>query len=122
MSRETIISIVYLFLTGYPISNMPPLVHRTERSIRNLVVEVIKRFKKYEDLTVVPSDYIPKIIEIDEIYIRIQGNREFYGWLAYDSENKYLINFVTGKRDDDTLEELFKKVEAAQGKDRSSIG
>jgi hypothetical protein len=29
---------------------------------------------------VVPSNYIPKIIEIDEIYIEIQGNREFYGW------------------------------------------
>jgi len=116
MSRETIISIVYLFLTGYPISNMPPLVHRTERSIRNLVVEVIKRFKRYEELTVVPSDYIPKIIEIDEIYIRIQGNREFYGWLAYDSENKYLIDFVTGKRDDDTLEELFKKLKKYKGK------
>lgn len=116
MSRETIITIVYLFLTGYPISNMPPLVHVTERSIRNLLEEVITRFKRYEELTVVPSNYIPKIIEIDEIYIKVQGKREFYGWLAYDAENKYLIDFVTGKRDDDTLEELFKKLKKYRGK------
>jgi hypothetical protein len=56
---------------------MPPLVHVTERSIMNLLEEVITRFKKYEALIVAPSDYIPKIIEIDEIYIKIQGNREF---------------------------------------------
>jgi transposase-like protein len=79
MSRETILTIVYLFFTGYPISNMPPLVHVIERSIRNLLEEVITRFKKYEVLIVAPSDYIPKIIEIDEIYIKIQGNREIYG-------------------------------------------
>jgi IS1 family transposase/transposase-like protein len=116
MSRETILTIVYLFLTGYPISNMPPLVHVTERSIRNLLEEVITRFKKYEALIVAPSDYIPKIIEIDEIYIKIQGNREFYGWLAYDAENKYLIDFVTGRRDDDTLEKVFKKLKKYKGK------
>ena len=116
MSRETIVTIVYLFLTGYPISNMPPLVHVTERSIRNLLEDVITRFKKYEALIVTPSDYIPKIIEIDEIYIKIQGNREFYGWLAYDAENKYLIDFVTGKRDDDTLEKVFKKLNKYKGK------
>jgi hypothetical protein len=62
MSRETIIRIVYLFLTGYPISNMPPLFQVTERSIRNLLEEVIKRFKGYAELIVAPSDYIPKII------------------------------------------------------------
>jgi hypothetical protein len=50
MSRETILTIVYLFLTGYPISNMPPLVHVTERSIRNLLEDVITRFKKYQCL------------------------------------------------------------------------
>jgi small neutral amino acid transporter SnatA (MarC family) len=65
MSRETILTIVYLFLTGYPISNMPQLVHVTERSIRNLLKEVITRFKKYEALIVAPSDYIPKIIDKD---------------------------------------------------------
>jgi len=63
MSRETILTIVYLFLTGYPISNMPPLVQVTERSIMNLLKEVITRFKKYEALIVAPSDYIPKIID-----------------------------------------------------------
>jgi transposase-like protein/IS1 family transposase len=116
MSRETILTIVYLFLSGYPISNMPPLVHVTERSIRNLLKDAITRFKKYEALIVAPSDYIPKIIEIDEIYIKIQGNREFYGWLAYDAENNYLIDFVTGKRDDDTLEKVFKKLKKYKGK------
>ena len=50
---HTILTIVYLFLTGYPISNMPPLVHVTERSIRNLLEDVITRFKKYEALIAV---------------------------------------------------------------------
>jgi IS1 family transposase len=95
---------------------MPPLFQVTERSIRNLLEEVINRFKGYDELIVVPSNYIPKIIEIDEIYIEIQGNREFYGWLAYDAENKYLIDFVTGKRDDDTLDELLKKLKKYKGK------
>ena len=53
---------------------------------------------------------------MDEIYIRIQGERKFYGWLAYDPVNKYLIDFVTGKRDDETLEKLFEKLQAYKGK------
>lgn len=116
MSRDTIITIVYLFLTGYPISKMPPLVQVTERSIRKLLDEVIERFEKYEKFILAPHDYIPKVIEIDEIYIKIQGERQFYGWLAYDPKNKYLIDFVVGKRDDDTLEELFKKLKRYKGK------
>jgi IS1 family transposase len=95
---------------------MPPLFQVTERSIRNLLEDVINRFKGYDELIVAPSNYIPKIIEICEIYIKIQGNREFYGWLAYDAENKYLIDVVTGKRDDDTLEERFKKLKKYKGK------
>ena len=51
---------------GLLISNMPPLVHVTERSIRNLLEEVITRFKKYEAFIVAPSDYIPKIGGYDE--------------------------------------------------------
>ena len=116
MPRDTIITIVYLFLTGYPASNMPPLVQVTEKSIRNLLREVVERFEKYEEFISAPDDYAPKVIEIDEIYIKIQGSREFYGWLAYDPENKYLIDFVVGKRDDETLEELFKELEGYKGR------
>ena len=47
--KDTIIMIVYLFLTGYPMSNMPPLVQVTEKSIRNLLREVVERFEKYEE-------------------------------------------------------------------------
>lgn len=115
-SKETIIEIIYLFLTAYPTSNMPPLFQISERSIRNLLSEVILRFERYDDLIKAPSDYIPPVIEIDEIYIKIQGGRRFYGWIAYDPVNKYLIDFVTGKRDDETLEKLFKKLERYKGK------
>ena len=116
MPKDIIITIVYLFLTRYPVSNMPPLVQVTEKSIRNLLRGVVERFEKYEEFIPASGDYSLKVIEIDEIYIKIQGSREFYGWLAYDPENKYLIDFVVGKRDDETLTELFRKLEKYKGK------
>ena len=49
MSKDTIVAIIYLFLTAYPISNMPPLFDITERSIRNLLKEAIQRFKNMKN-------------------------------------------------------------------------
>ena len=34
--------------------------------------------------------------------------KKFYGWLAHDPKNKFIIDFVFDKRDDETLEKLFK--------------
>jgi len=36
--------------------------------------------------------------------------------LAYDPRNKFIIDFVVGKRDDDTLEEFFKKLKRFRGR------
>ncbi|MEM0466016.1 MAG: IS1 family transposase [Candidatus Thermoplasmatota archaeon] len=59
---------------------------------------------------------IPRVIEIDEIYIKLQGEKKFYGWLAYDLQKKYVLDFVIGNRDDETLEELFRKLKRFRGK------
>jgi len=71
----------YLFLTGYPTSNMPPLFDTTESTIRGILRQVILQFQKFKDYTLIPSDYIPEVIEIDEIYIKLQGKKGFMvGW------------------------------------------
>lgn len=49
-------------------------------------------------------------------YASKDRGKKFYGWLAYDPKNKFVIDFVIGKRDDDTLEKLFKKLERFRGK------
>ncbi len=118
LSDNEILRMVYLFLTGYPISNMPPVFDITENTIRNILKEVLLQFQKFKDYLAIPADYIPEVIEIDEIYIKMQKKRKFYGWLAYDPKNKFVIDFIIGKRDDETLEELFKKLKHFRGKVR----
>jgi len=116
LNDEEILRMVYLFLTGYPMSNMPPLFEVTEKTVRSILKEVILQFQKFKDFVALPADYIPEVIEVDEIYIKMQSKKKFYGWLAYDPKNKYVIDFVVGKRDDETLENLFKKLKRFRGK------
>lgn len=118
VDEDEILRIVYLFLTGYPIGKMPPLFLVTEKTIRDILKGVLLHFQKLQHFHSMPMNYIPEVIEIDEIYIKLQGKKKFYGWLAYDPKNKYLIDFVIGKRDDDTLEKLFKKLKRFRGKIR----
>ena len=116
LSDDEILRVVYLFLTGYPISNMPPMFDITENTIRDLLKQVLLQFQKFKQFIALPADYIPRVIEIDEIYIKLQGKRKFFGWLAYDPQKKYVIDFVIGNRDDETLEELFKKLKRFRGR------
>ena len=116
LNDEEILRMVYLFLTGYPMSNMPPLFEVTEKTVRSILKEVVLQFQKFKDFVALPADYIPEVIEVDEIYIKMQSKKKFYGWLAYDPKNKYVIDFVVGKRDDETLENLFKKLKRFRGK------
>lgn len=116
LTNEEILRVIYLFLTGYPISNMPPMFEITEKAIREILKDVIIRFQTFKDYMLIPSEYIPEVIEIDEIYIKMQGQKKFYGWLAYDPKNKFIIDFVIGKRNDETLEILFKKLKCYRGK------
>jgi IS1 family transposase/transposase-like protein len=118
LSDNEILRVVYLFLTGYPLSHMPPLFDVTEKTLRGILKETLVQFQKFKDYSVFPSDYVPRVIEIDEIYIKLQGKKRFYGWLAYDPKNKYVIDFVIGKRNDETLEKLFKKLKRYRGKVR----
>jgi len=118
LSDDQILQIVYLFLTGYSIGKMPPMFDVTDYTIRKILKEALLQFQKFKRYVMIPYDYVPSVIEIDEIYVKLQGKKEFYGWLAYDPKNKYIIDFVIGKRDDETLEELFMKLKRYRGKVR----
>ena len=54
--------------------------------------------------------------EIDEIYLNVQGSKEFYGWIAYDPKNKFIIHVELGKRDEETLKNLFSRLKRYRGK------
>jgi len=116
LDEKDILKIVYLFLTGYAISKMVPIFEVTEKTIRSILKDVLLQFQKFGEYILPPADYTPEVIEIDEVYVKIQGEKRFYGWLAYDPKNKYIIDFVIGRRDDDTLEGLFKKLKRFRGK------
>lgn len=109
---------VYLFFTGYPISEMTGLRHHTENTIRNNLAKCVEHFKKFEQFKINYDNYVPEVVEIDEIYIKIQGSREFYGWIAYDPVKKFFIDLEIGKRDEETLEKLFKRLSKYRGKTR----
>jgi len=116
LSDDQILQIVYLFLTGYSIGKMPPMFEVTDYTIRSILREVLLQFQKFKRFVMIPADYVPEVIEIDEIYVKLQGKKKFYGWLAYDPKNKFIIDFVIGKRNDDTLEKLFIKLKRFRGK------
>lgn len=107
---------VYLFFTGYPISEMVGLKGYTEYTIRENLSKCVEHFDKFEQFKINYDNYEPEVIEVDEIYIKIQGHREFYGWIAYDPVNKFVIDFQTGRRDEETLEKLFKRLSKYRGK------
>lgn len=118
LSDDQILQVIYLFLTGYPIGKMPPMFEATDYTIRSILKDVLLQFQKFKRYVMIPVDYVPEVIEIDEIYVKLQGKEKFYGWLAYDPKNKFIIDFVIGKRDDETLEELFMKLKRFRGKVR----
>ena len=116
LSDDQILQMVYLFLTGYSIGKMPPMFEVTDYTIRRILREVLLQFQKFKKFVMIPADYVPEVIEIDEIYVKLQGKKKFYGWIAYDPKNKFIIDFVIGKRNDETLEQLFIKLKRFRGK------
>jgi|TARA_Y100000310_G_C20557232_1_gene751189 IS1 family transposase len=107
---------VYLFFTGYPISEMVGLKGYSESTIRDNLLKCIEHFGKFEQFRINYDEYVPEVVEVDEIYLRIQGHREFYGWVAYDPVNKFVIDVEVGKRNEETLEKLFKRLSTYRGK------
>lgn len=107
---------VYLFFTGYPISEMAGLKSYSEQTIRNNLSKCIIHFQKYEQFRINYDKYEPEVVEVDEIFIKIQGSREFFGWIAYDPKNKWVIDLQIGKRNEETLEKLFKRLSKYRGK------
>lgn len=61
---------------------MLPLFDATESTIRGILKWVILRFQNFKDYTLIPSGYIPEVIELDEMYVKLQGEKKFYGWLT----------------------------------------
>jgi IS1 family transposase len=107
---------VYLFFTGYPISEMVGLKGYSETTIRDNLSRCIEHFAKFEQFRINYDDYVPEVVEVDEIYLKIQGHREFYGWIAYDPVNKFIIYVQIGKRDEETLKKLFERLKPYRGK------
>lgn len=116
INDKDLYEMVYLFFTGYPISEMVNLKGYSESTIRSNLSKCVSHFEKFEEYQIYDEEYIPKVIEIDEIYLRIQGHREFFGWIAYDPKNKFFIALCVGKRDEETLEKLFKRLSKYRGK------
>lgn len=115
-SQSKILKVVYLFLTGYPIALMVPFFQLNETTIRRILSDAIIHFSRIQDFQPKPEDYAPKVIMVDEIYVRLQGQHGFYGWLAYDPVNKYMIAFQIGTRDEETVRKLFRQLRPYRGK------
>lgn len=116
LDKKDVDEIIYLFFHGFPISDMPELKGVTEQCIRDTLSKAIVHFERFEEFKINYDDYIPEIIEIDEIYLNVQGSREFYGWVAYDPKNKFIIHVEIGKRDEETLKNLFFRLKKYRGK------
>ena len=116
LDKKDVDEIIYLFFHGFPIADMVDLKGVTEQCIRDTLRKTIVHFERFESFKINYDDYIPEIIEIDELYLNVQGSKEFYGWIAYDPKNKFIIAVILGKRDEETLEKLFKRLKKYRGK------
>ena len=110
LSKKDIKECVKMFLKGFPVSNIAEVKEVYEQTIRNLLKEAVDKFEKFEEYKINYEDYPPPVIEVDELYLRIQGSKENYAWIAYDPVNKVIIDFEIGYRDSETLEKLFKRL------------
>lgn len=108
--EKEILEIIKMFFLGFPISNIPKVKMISEQTVRNILSKAVQHFDRYENLKINYDDYVPEVIEVDEIYIKLQGQIQFYAWLAYDPKNKFIIDFEVGKRDVESLERLFKRL------------
>ena len=116
LDKRDVDEVIYLFFHGFPISDMVDLKGVTEQCLRDTLSKAVIHFEKFEEFKINYDDYVPEIIEIDEIYLNIQGSKEFYGWIAYDPKNKFIIHAETGKRDEETLKKLFSRLKKYRGK------
>lgn len=116
LDKKDVNDIVYLFFHGFPISDMVDLKNVTEQCLRDTLRKTIIHFEKFHKFKINYDSYIPQVIEVDEIYLNVQGTKEFYGWIAYDPKNKILIAVELGKRDEETLKKLFDKLKRYRGK------
>lgn len=115
---EDLYEMVYLFFHGFPMSDMVGLKGYSEATIRDNLSKCIEHFAKFEQFRINYDDYVPEVVEVDEIYLKVQGHRDFFGWIAYDPVNKFIIYVQVGKRDEETLEKLFKRLKDYRGRVR----
>lgn len=110
LSKKDIKESVKMFLRGFPISSIADVKEVHEQTMRNLLREAVDKFDKFEVYKINYKDYKPPIIEVDELYLKIQGSSDHYAWIAYDPVNKIIIDYEIGLRDSETLENLFKRI------------
>jgi len=116
LSKKDLNEVIYLFFHGFPIADMVELKEVSEQCIRDALHKAIVHFERFEEFRINYDQYVPEVIEVDEIYLQVQGSKEFYGWIAYDPKRKYIIAIELGKRDVETLERLFRRLARFRGK------
>lgn len=103
--------LAFLFFTGYPIDRMAQLKHCTENKVRSFLKKTVLGFEKFEEYSFMNSTYYPQAIEVDEIYIKLQGKKKFYAWIAFDPINRIILDFEIGKRDEESLDKIFSRMQ-----------
>ena len=107
LKEKEIKEIVHLFFRGVPVAVIADVKEISEQSVRNVLSKAVDHFDKFEGLKINYERYVPEALQIDEIYIKLQGKRRFWAWIAYDPKNKIIIDFEIGQRDEETLQNLF---------------
>lgn len=115
-SEKEVKEIVHMFLRGVPLSVISEVKEITEKTTRGLLSKAIIHFEKFEGYKINYDNYEPEVLEIDEIYIKLQGKKKFYAWLSYDPKNKVIIDFEIGTHDKKSLEKLFKRLSKFRNK------
>lgn len=108
--------IVHLFFKGVPISTIAEVKEVYESGVRSFLQKTVTHFEKWEQYTDYDGGYVPEVVEVDEIYIKLQDGETFWAWIAYDPVNKVFLDFEIGQRDAETVERLFKRLKKYRGK------
>ncbi len=110
ISSEKVHRMLRLYIRGCPVPIISEQVNITQNTVRKIVKESVSYFVKFDTFLRIQSNYCPKVLEIDEIYVYIQGLRRFYAWIAFDPVNRFVLGFKPGGRNKETLVRLFEEI------------
>ena len=109
-SDNDIVEIVKLYFTGTPVSVIACAKGVSESSVLSVLRECVEGFDSFGQFRVNYDGFVPEIVEAGEILVRQPGGPVFYAWLAYDPGGRFVIDAEFGERDDEVLENLFRRI------------